>query len=222
MKVSEAILRRRSTRAFSPQPVSGKLVRHLLQAAGQAPSGGNLQPWHVHALTGEVLKGLLTQVTEQGPSRLAGYDIYPKQLKEPYRTRRYQGGEDLYATLGIAQDDKAGRMQQLFRNATFFGAPVGLFILIDRQMGPPQCADLGIYLQSLMLLAVEVGLDSCPQEFWAMYSDTVEGFLAAPKEQMLFCGIALGYRDETAAVNQLETGRAPFSDWGQMHGFDAD
>lgn len=221
MNVSEAIQRRMSVRAFTEQQVSREIIQKLLEDAAQSPSGSNLQPWHVHALTGGALKALLSDMESKGASPAPGYAIYPESLAEPYRTRRYQTGEGLYATLGIPRDNKAGRMQQLFRNANFFGAPVGLFVMVDRQMGAPQWADLGIYIQSLMLLAVDAGLDTCAQAFWAMFSSRVEEFLDTPNDQMLFCGIALGYRDETAQVNEYKTSRAPFSEWGHLHGFDA-
>jgi len=220
MNVTEALRRRMSVRAFTAQPVAPDTIRHLLDTAARSPSGGNLQPWHVHVVGGEALKELRSIVDGKGPDAMPGYAIYPENLTEPFRTRRYQSGEDLYATIGIPREDKAGRIQQLMRNAAFFGAPVGLFILVDRCMGPPQWADLGIYIQSLMLLAVEAGLDTCPQEFWAIYASTVERFLGAPESQMLFCGIALGHRDETAPINGLRTTRAPFDEWCTMHGFD--
>lgn len=220
MNVTEALGRRMSVRAFTAKPVDADTIRHLLDTAARAPSGGNLQPWHVHAVGGAALAGLLSIIGSEGPDATPGYAIYPENLAEPYRTRRYQSGEDLYRTLGLPREDKAGRIQQLMRNAAFFGAPVGLFIVIDRGMGPPQWADLGIYIQSLMLLAVEAGLDTCPQEFWAIYANTVERFLGVPENQMLFCGIALGYRDEAAPVNGLRTTRAPFDEWCTMHGFD--
>lgn len=208
-----------SVRAFRSDPVSADIVRQLLVEAAHAPSGGNLQPWHVHALTGNRLKELLSAVASAGPDQSPGYKIYPDALWEPYRSRRYENAEDLYASISVARDDKAGRFRHLGRNLQFFGAPVGIFILIDRNMGNPQWTDLGIYLQTLMLLAVERGLDTCAQEFWATFSSKVEQFLGAPEQQMLFCGIALGYRDEDAPINQLSTSRAPFDEWCVMHGF---
>ena len=219
MSVSEAVARRMSVRAFRQEPLSGKMVRDLLEKSSRAPSGGNLQPWRIHALTGEPLAELLALVKSRGPDPAPGYEIYPQDLWEPYRTRRFSNAEQLYASISIPREDKAGRLKQLARNAEFFGAPVGLFIIVDRKMGPPQWADLGIFIQTLMLLAVECGLDTCPQEFWALYANTVERFVGAPEDQMLFCGMALGYRDETAPVNQMRTDRAPADEWMKLHGF---
>jgi nitroreductase len=219
MNVSDAVAHRRSIRAFRPDPVPAELVRSLLQRAGRAPSGGNLQPWHVHALTGDALRDLLGRIRADGRDAVPGYAIYPENLWDPYRSRRFKCGEDLYATIPVAREDKAGRFRHLGRNAEFFGAPVGLFLLIDRNMGRPQWADLGMYLQTLMLLAIEEGLDTCAQEYWSLFSKSVEGFLDVPNEQMLFCGLALGYRDANAPINSLRTDRASLDEWAHLHGF---
>lgn len=221
MSVAAAVAARVSTRAFLDRRVPGALVRELIEKAGRAPSGGNLQPWHVHALGGVALADLLAQVARQGTDPEPAYAIYPEGLSEPYRSRRYQVGEALYATLGIPREDRAGRLKQLARNATFFGAPVGLFIAVDRQMGPPQWADLGMFIQTFMLLAVEQGLSTCPQEYWALHAKTVTGFLGVPEGQMLFCGIALGYGDPDAPINALRTERAPLAEWSSFQGLDA-
>lgn len=219
MNVSEAVARRKSVRAFLDKPVTRQIVEDLLVRAHRAPSGGNLQPWHVHALSGDSLRDLLAIVAEEGTDETPAYPIYPANLTEPYRTRRFQSGEDLYATLSIPREDKPARLRQLSRNARFFDAPVGLFVLVDRQMGPPQWSDLGMFIQTFMLLAVEQGLDSCAQEFWSLYASKVERFLGTPAELMLFCGIALGYGDPDAPINSLVTRRAPNEEWCALHGF---
>lgn len=222
MNVIEAVRARRSVRAFLNDPVPADLMRSLLLEASRAPSGGNLQPWHVHALTGKPLRNLLDQVARAGLDEKPGYEVYPPKLAEPYRTRRYRVGEDLYATLSIARDDKPARLTQLRRNARFFDAPAGLFVFIDKAMGPPQWSDLGMFIQTFMLLAVEQGLASCAQEYWTLHASTVESHLGVPGEHMLFCGIALGYPDPEAPINRLTTERAPLSEWCTLHGFDED
>lgn len=219
MRVSEAVKRRMSVRAFRPDPVPADVVRELLENAARAPSGGNVQPWHVHALAGEPLAELVALARDNGADPETAYEVYPESLWEPYRTRRFQIGEALYASIDIPREDKPARLRQLARNGELFGAPVGIFVFIDRKMGPPQWADLGMYLQSLMLLATERGLDTCPQEYWARFANTIEGFVKAPEDRMLFCGVALGYRDDSAPINTLEAPRAPFEEWAQMHGF---
>ncbi len=223
MNVSEALETRISCRAFLPTPVPEATLRAILAGAARAPSGGNLQPWHIYAAGGPVLAAILAEVKERmkGTPRGDGpeYAIYPPGLKEPYAARRFKCGEDLYATIGVERADKAGRVAQFKRNFEFFGAPVGLFVYIDRTMGPPQWADCGMYLQSLMLLAREYGLHTCPQESWAQWHRTVASHLSPPDELMLFCGVALGHMDESAPVNRLRTDRAGLDDFARFFGF---
>jgi nitroreductase len=219
MDVAEAVRRRMSTRAFKPDPVPGDLVRALIEAAALAPSGGNLQPWRVYALAGEALaefKALAAAAPMEEPE----YDVYPPNLWEPMRTRRYVCGEDLYASIEIGRDDRPARFRQLARNAGFFGAPVGLFFCLDRKVGPPQWSDVGMYMQTFMLLAVEQGLATCAQEYWARYPKLVAGFVGLPDDHMLFSGMALGYPDEAAPINQWRTRRDPLEVWCEMRGFD--
>jgi len=219
MNVSDAVQRRASVRAFKPDLPPAPVVRAILENAARAPSGGNLQPWHVHALAGEPLAQLLHLVATDPMQDAPEYAVYPPDLWEPYRTRRWRNAEQLYAALGIPREDRVARLQQMQKNATFFGAPVGIFLSVDRRMGPPQWADLGIYLQTVMLLATEQGLDTCAQEYWAFRSQPVRRFLGLPPERMLFAGLALGWRDESAPVNQWRTERDAFEAWGEMRGF---
>ena len=220
MDVSEAVRRRMSVRAFRPEAPLPALVREILELAHGAPSGGNLQPWRVYALAGEPLAQLKAEAAANGPEA-SEYDVYPPDLWEPFRTRRYQCGEDLYASIGIPREDRPGRLRQLARNLDFFGAPVGLFFCLDRKLGPPQWADVGMFMQNLMLLAIERGLDTCAQEFWARYPNTVGAFLGLPDDHMLFSGMALGFRDESAPINGWRTRRDPFDAWCEMRGFEA-
>jgi nitroreductase len=223
VNVSEAVSTRISCRAFVAMPVPQETVRAILDAARRAPSGGNLQPWHVHALTGAPLAELLATVRRKLPAEPRGegseYDIYPAGLVEPYRSRRYQCGEDMYATIGVAREDKLGRLLQFARNYDFFGAPVGLFFSIDRRLGPPQWSDLGMYMQTVMLLAREHGLHTCPQEAWSVWYRTVGEFLQLPAELMLFSGMALGYADPAHPINTLRTQRAPLEEFATLRGF---
>ena len=219
MNVSEAISERMSVRAFRPEPVSGPLVREILELAHRAPSGGNLQPWRVYALSGQPLADLKSVVAST-PMEEPQYPVYPDALWDPFRTRRYECGEDLYASIGIGRDDKAGRYRQLANNLDFFGAPVGLFFCLDRKLGSAQWSDVGMYMQSVMLLAKERGLDTCAQEFWARYADTVARFIDLPDDHMMFSGMALGHRDPDAPINQWRTRRDPFEAWAEMGGVD--
>jgi nitroreductase len=220
MNVSEAVAARVSIRAFLDRPVAAEVVRDILVRAARAPSGGNLQPWRVYALTGEPLAALKAAVAAKPMGETPEYDVYPANLWEPFRTRRYQNGEDLYATIPIPREDRPARLRQLARNGEFFGAPVGVFFCLDRKLGPPQWADLGMYMQNVMLLALEQGLDTCPQEYWARYPQTVAAAVGLPEDHMVFSGMALGYRDPDAPINTLRASRDPFEAWGEMVGFE--
>ena len=223
MKVSEALETRISCRAFLPRPVPEETVRDIISRATRSPSGGNLQPWHIYACAGDALQGLIDEVAERMQETPRGdgleYRIYPDDLKETYNARRFKCGEDLYATIGVGREDKAGRLRQFKRNFELFGAPVGLFVYLDRSMGPPQWADCGIYLQSVMLLARERGLHTCPQESWAQWHRVVARHLNPPEELMLFCAVALGEMDAAAPVNGLRTERAPLEEYARFVGF---
>ncbi|MFZ5729639.1 MAG: nitroreductase [Pseudomonadota bacterium] len=220
MNVTQAVAQRVSIRAFKPDPVSGALVREILEAAARAPSGGNLQPWRVHALAGAPLEALKAKVRANPFGETPEYDVYPPNLWEPFRTRRFQCGEDLYATIGIPREDKAARLAQLAKNGELFGAPVGLFFSLDRKVGPPQWSDVGMYMQTVMLLATERGLSTCAQEYWARYPQTLAETLNLPQDHMIFSGMALGYADEAAPINTLRTRRDPFEAWAEMRGFE--
>ncbi|CAN7573408.1 nitroreductase [Phenylobacterium sp. LjRoot164] len=221
MNVSDAVAARMSVRAFKPDVPSAAVVREILEAAARAPSGGNLQPWRVYALAGAPLAQLKAQVAANPMGETPEYDVYPPNLWDPFRTRRFQNGEDLYATIGIPREDKPARLRQLAKNGELFGAPVGLFFCLDRKLGPPQWSDLGMYMQTVMLLATERGLDTCAQEYWARYPQTLAGLLGLPDDHMVFSGMALGWRDDAAPINTLRAARDPFETWGELRGFES-
>ncbi|MGF1455590.1 MAG: nitroreductase [Alphaproteobacteria bacterium] len=215
MKVSEAVARRKSIRVFTDRPVDPADLAWVLDRALRAPSGGNLQPWHFYLLHGPAMdrfKARMDQRLQDPAPDPREYDVYPKGLQEPYRSRRFKVGEDMYALLGIAREDKPARLMWLANNFRFFGAPAGLFCFVDRAMGPPQWSDLGMVLQTMMLLFQERGIDTCAQEAWSTYAKTVSDFVQAPEDLMLFCGLAIGYRDEDAPVNTLVSDRAPLAE----------
>ncbi|HAH11849.1 MAG TPA: nitroreductase family protein [Alphaproteobacteria bacterium] len=224
MLVSEALETRITCRAFLADPVPEATVRAILTQASRAPSGGNLQPWHVWAITGDELNRFLAIIKEKMAAGQVGdgpteYHIYPPELKEPYRSRRFKVGEDMYATIGVPREDKAGRMVQFARNFEFFGAPVAMFFAIDRTMQQGQWSDLGMFIQSIMLLAREHGLHTAPQEAWAIWHKTVGAFLDLPPELMLFCGLGLGRMDMSHPINRLRTERASLSEIASLRGF---
>jgi len=147
------------------------------------------------------------------------HPVYPEGLIEPYRSRRYKVGEDMYAILGIPREDKPARLQNLARNYQFFGAPVGIFFVIDRSMGHGQWAHLGMFMQSLALVAQQQGLSTCMQEAWAMVRDTLHTHFALPDHEMIYCGMALGHADPAAPVNSLRTERAAVDEFAVLRGF---
>jgi len=214
---AQAILGRRSCRAFTSDPVPVETIRRILETARRAPSGGNLQPWHVHVLWGRRMQEFREIMAGKVPAQPEGegseYNVYPPHLKEPYRTRRFKCGEDLYATIGIARGDRPARLAQFAKNYDFFGAPMALFISVDRIMGSDQWADIGMFMQNVMLLIHDEGLASCPQEAWSVWYKTVGEYLSLPPERMLFCGLAVGHADAGAPINRLVTDRAALDEF---------
>jgi nitroreductase len=217
VNVSKALEARTAVRAYLDKPVPAELLQEILVTAARSPSGGNLQPWHVWALTGEHLRRFKETIAEKARANPMGegteYKIYPENLAEPYRTRRFKNGEDLYCALEIPREDKAKRLGQFAKNYAFFGAPVGLIFAINRQMEPGQWADLGMYMQSVMLLAQERGLATCPQEAWALWHKTIQEFVQLPPNLMVFAGMALGYADTSHPINSWRSDRAPASEF---------
>ncbi len=217
LSVAEAIKSRISTRAFLDRPVAEGVVREILDIARWAPSGGNLQPWRVRVVAGTARERLVAAVREAIAKDPLGQEgdlrIYPKSLPEPYRTRRFEIGEAMYALLDIPREDKMARLAWLARNYEFFGAPVGLFFSLERMFDKGQWAHLGMFMQSIALVAAEKGLATCMQEAWCVRAKTVSDFLGLGEDEQLYCGMALGYPDPDAAVNALRSERAPVDDF---------
>ncbi len=223
MNVTEAINSRISVRAFKPDPVPSAVVREIIETASRAPSGGNLQPWRVFALAGAPLaefKALIAAKLAAGETETPEYDVYPHKLWEPFKTRRRETGALRYAALGVNDKDPVALKELGDRNYDFFGAPVGLFFCLERRLGPPQWSDMGMFMLSVMLLAVERGLDTCPQESWSNWPKSVGAFLGLPEGLMLFAGMSMGYRDPDHPLNRIRTTREPFGAFAEMRGFD--
>lgn len=208
MDVTTAVQARKSIRAFTSDPVSNETISELLRVASRAPSGGNVQPWRIFVVNGEAMERCREAIAA-GSAEAAAYDIYPSGLGEPYRTSRFEIGMQLYETLGIARDDKEGRGNQMLKNFDFFGAPTAIFCYVDRQMGPPQWSDLGMFLQTFMLLATEAGLGTCAQEAWVNFESTITKFVEAGPELQMFCGVAIGKEDTAEVVNTVVSKREP-------------
>jgi nitroreductase len=211
MDVYEAVTSRRAVRGFLGEPVSREVLERVLSAAAWAPSGSNLQSWNIYVLTGaplaELKKRAVKRVSSGVPWDEREYEMYPSALKSPYRERRSAFGKERYSALGIAREDWEARQRAAIGNWECFGAPAALFCYIDRELGRPQWADVGMYLQTVMLLLRAEGLHSCPQMAWSTCRKTVAEFLSPPDRLILFCGMSVGYEDP--AVSYARTSRAP-------------
>tara|TARA_B110001454_G_C12679727_1_gene417476 strand:+ start:30 stop:686 length:657 start_codon:yes stop_codon:yes gene_type:complete len=214
--VTEAVLSRRSIRSFLDRPVDNELIKILLEKSSLSPSGGNLQPWQIYIINNESMSSFHKFQKEWSEAELPEYQIYPEKLKEPYRTSRYEVGEQIYSSIGIKREDKTSRVDQMLKNFDFFGAPTALFCFIDKQMNLPQWSDLGMFLQTFMLLAQESNLDTCAQESWSLKQKMVSAFVNADQDSMLFCGISIGYKDEEASINQFKRTRRPIDEWAKF------
>lgn len=223
MNVSEAVASRRSIRAFLDKPVELATIRRVLEKAQASPSGGNTQPWNVTVLTGEPLARLLDHVAAAIPEGLAAYSaeypIYPAELEGRYSTSRFGVGEAMYAALDIPREDKAKRMEVFRNNFRAFGAPVLMLVHTPRYMGLPQWSDIGMWLQTVLLLLREEGLDSCAQEAWAVYQKHIREVVDLPADHIFFCGVAIGWGDREAAVNRFPVSRVPLDQVARFEGF---
>ena len=221
--VDSAITSRRAVRAFTSQAVSSQTVRELLQVASRAPSGTNAQPWKVYVLQGGSRAALVEKVCaahdaiRADPALAASYceeyDYYPEKWVSPYIDRRRENGWGLYGLLGIGKGDKDKMHLQHQRNYRFFDAPVGLMFTVDRGMGRGSLLDYGTFLENIMVAARGRGLHTCPQQAWNSYHPIILPHIGASPHEMLVCGMALGYADESAVVNSFNTPRVPVEDF---------
>jgi nitroreductase len=199
--VYEAVTSRRAVRGFTDEAVSREVLERVLTAAGCAPSGSNIQPWNIYVVTGAPLAQLKKLATERvaagDPWDEREYALYPPAMKSPYDERRAAFGRDRYSALGIVRDDWEARTRAAIANWDCFGAPAALFCYVDRELGLPQWSDLGMYLQTVMLLLRAEGLHSCPQMAWSQVRKTVADIVSPSDELMLFCGMSIGYEDAT-------------------------
>lgn len=221
--VSEAVATRRSIRAFADTPVERAILERVLEKAQRAPSGGNTQPWHGLVLTGEPLQRLIARIAQELPRGREAfapeYHIYPPELDGAYEERRRGIGEDMYGALAIPRESKAARLMWFARNFQAFGAPVLMLVHTPKYMGPPQWSDIGGWLQTIMLLLREEGLDSCPQEAWAVYAPQIREVVEIPADHTFFCGLSIGRRDPEAPVNAFPVTRAPLAESIRWQGF---
>ena len=219
--VDQAITSRMSVRAFLPDAVPRETLMQLLNVASRAPSGVNTQPWKVYVLQGATRDALVSKVcaaheaVHADPALAAqyqeAYSYYPEKWISPYIDRRRENGWGLYGLLGIGKGDKDKMHMQHQRNYRLFDAPVGLMFTIDRVLGRGSLLDYGMFLQSIMVSARGHGLHTCPQAAWNGFAKIILPHIGAGEEEMLVCGMALGYADPSALVNSFHTPREPAS-----------
>lgn len=212
MNVHDALAARKSVRAFLDKPLSRETVSRVLDSARNSPSGVNTQPWQVAVVMGEkkeALQKMIEDAFDRGEKPQMDYQYYPLKWSEPYKTRRFQCGLQLYAALGIKREEKERRREQWIANYRAFDAPVMLYFFMDPGMETGSYMDYGMFLQSVMLAAVAQGLATCPQAALGEYPKIVKDVLGYPEDSILICGMALGYEDTAAQVNSYRTTREP-------------
>jgi nitroreductase len=218
--VSEALETRITVRDFLDKPVPTALLTEILNKAQRSPSGGNLQPWKLHVMTGSTLEEFKKRASERtlaGKVEEPTYPAYPSPLWEPQRSWRYKLGEDMYNLIGIPRENKMGRLIWLAQNAKFFNAPVGIIITGHKKLDMPQYMDIGIWLQSVMLLAREAGLHTAPQGWWRNWTSVCHELLNIPDEEEVLVGLSLGYGNPEADVNKLYADRASLEEISQFY-----
>lgn len=220
--VDQAIVTRRSIRAFLPTPVAREDIAAILEVAARAPSGTNIQPWKVTVLTGAARQRLSDAIVavyhdkEALAQHAEEYAYYPREWKSPFIERRRKVGWDLYALLGLGRDNKAGMAAQHARNFQFFDAPVGLIFTIDRILEQGSWLDYGMFLQNIMVAARGRGLDTCPQAAFTQFHKIIAEQLALPDNETVVCGMALGYADPSKIENTLITERVPLEQFARF------
>ena len=225
MDLVEAIESRRSVRAYLPTPVPQETVAAIMELSLRSPSGTNMQPWTVHAVSGAVKQGIADdviasrlRVRETGVQEHHGERVfYPDDLGEPWRARRRAIGWDLYGLLGIKKGDRERTFDQHNRNYTLFDAPVGLFVFIDKSLEVGSWLDLGMLMQTIMLVAREHGLHTCPQYAWSTYHKILRKHVDIPDDHTLICGMSLGVADMNAPENTLVTDRVPADEFTKFY-----
>lgn len=222
--VDEAIASRRSIRAFLPKPVPRETIAEILDVSARAPSGTNMQPWRGYVLTGAARDALcaavLTVFDAQEPGHHHEVQYYPSEFFEPYLSRRRKVGWDLYGTLGIARGENDKMRAQHRRNFEFFGAPVGLVFTVHRGLATGSWLDYGMFLENIMIAARGRGLDTIAQAAWTHYHKAMRPVLGLAEEEVVVCGMALGWADAGAVVNTLRTERTDSASFMTWRGFD--
>lgn len=222
--LEEAILSRRSLRAFKADPVPRETVERILALASRAPSGTNIQPWHVYVVAGAARDRLTRAMHEEYLSHgedgwKREFEYYPTKWRDPYLARRRKIGWDLYGLLGIAKGDRDRTHHQHARNYLFFDAPVGLVVTLERDLPVGAWLDTGMFLQNVMLAARVFGLDTCPQAAIGSAHTVLRRELDIPQAEVVVCGMSLGHARADAVENTLVTEREPVARFAKFFGY---
>ena len=210
MNLNELIKSRYSVRSFTDDTVYIETIREILEISSNAPSGGNIQPWKVYVVTGKTKEKLIKKALsnfDNGVQEKIEYDIYPRPLDEEYKRRRSECARDMYTALSIKQDDTELRLSQIRENFKFFGAPVGMIVTIDSAFAENGWGHVGMFIQNICLSAVDNDMGTCLQESWSIYPETVKDILNIPDNEVIWCGIALGYPNKEHPINNYRTSR---------------
>ena len=210
MNLNELIKSRYSVRSFTDDTVDIETIREILEISSNAPSGGNIQPWKVYVVTGKTKEKLIKKALsnfDNGVQEKIEYDIYPRPLDEEYKRRRSECARDMYTALSIKQDDTELRLSQIRENFKFFGAPVGMIVTIDKAFAENGWGHVGMFIQNICLSAVDNDMGTCLQESWSIYPETVKDILNIPDNEVIWCGIALGYPNKDHPINNYRTSR---------------
>ena len=212
MNLNELIKSRYSVRSFTDDTVDIETIREILEISSNAPSGGNIQPWKVYVVTDKTKEKLIKKALsnfDNGVQEKIEYDIYPRPLDEEYKKRRSECARDMYTALSIKQDDTELRLSQIRENFKFFGAPVGMIVTIDKAFAENGWGHVGMFIQNICLSAVDNDMGTCLQESWSIYPETVKDILNIPDNEVVWCGIALGYPNKEHPINNYRTSREP-------------
>jgi nitroreductase len=224
MSVAQTLRSRVSIRAYADEAPSVETVRDILDAARWSPSAGNMQPWKVIAVAGRARDEVIALAHRTLAANPVGedsdYPVQPEQLHAVLRERRRLVGRQRYALMGIGRDDEAARAAAVARNYDFWGAPVGLFFVTYRGLAHSQWAHLGMFIQSVVLAAAEKGLGSCVQEAWAKVRESLGSHFGLPADEMIYCGLALGYADRSQPINAFRSTREPLAGFATLIGFE--
>ena len=220
MNVTDAVLSRRSVRAYEDKAVPLELLRQIMDTARWSPSGCNFQPWEATILTGAPLKALQEKLLVAAPQQPEEYAVTPAEITPLYLARLHELGGAMYGAQGIERSDAERRADFVRQNNLSFGAPALLLTYLPRFMGAAQWSDIGMWLQSIMLLLREAGLDSCPQEYLSLHAKLIKEHIGVSDEShIFFCGLAIGYGKHEEPVNGFARNRVPLDEQVKFVGF---